>query len=604
MATHSKPSAHPLQSSFGPPVDGCALHWLGAVPPCRWAQQLRELQRAIADSPLPVLVVSQSLAGGHYPFVLDATGPALHLAEQPSSGVGLLACEQLALSLSTAARRVVVARTLQLHGPGLVDPAGILRRILRAFDRHKTIDEAVFSLIRTDVAHMQIRQLAEAIAAEHPLAGVQMVGPARSVRTSDIVPALAALLGRPGPPVSGRSPVQRTEVAPTGPAPPLQLELHPTLVALGLHPAEPEPAPTRAVPAIHPRLAPNPQLATRAFDVLSRRQLSNQGPNARRFEERIAQRTGAGHVIAVGSGSAALLLATRALGVQGAAVLPAFTFLATASAVVHAGLTPIFCDIDPHTWTLDTGHLARIVQERSDVGLVLPVTTFGVAPDLTAIEDIAARAGARVLHDACHAFGSKLHGQSVLGRPGLHTLSLHATKVLSAIEGGLVCTHDAALAREVRQLANYGFPPGSRRNALPAFNFHFDELRAEVGHFSLDHADHLLAQRAAIARRYRAAAARFRPQHVPPHSLSGFQEVGVCFPQADQSGIDAVLARLQVLGVQGRRYFHPPLHEIDALGTAHLPVTDQVARQVLCLPVHPHMPEADIATVVHALEAL
>lgn len=595
---------HPLESLFGETVDGVRVHWLGLGPPAAWAAQLQVLQAVLDHCPLPLLVVSQVEAGGSYAFALSDSGPGLHHARAAGPGLGLLACEQLALCENTPARPIVVARTLQLHGPGLADPAGVLRPLLDRVAAGEVLEQQVHSLVRTDVAVARLKRLAGQLAGGDRPPRFVRVGPTRSVRTSELAQALTALTDRPVS-VDQRTPDVRCEVPVTGAPPDLQAELHLTLRALGLTPHPPTPPRAPMVPAIHPRLLPDNSLAVRTFDVLGRRWLSNQGPNARAFEQRIADRTGAGHVIAVGSGSAALLVAAQALGLTGAAVLPAFTFLATASAVVHAGLTPVFCDIDPHTWTLCPDHLARILAARDDVSLVLPVTTFGVPPDLDRIHALAHRAGARVLHDACHAFGSTRSGQPVLGQPGLHTLSLHATKILSAVEGGLVCTHDAHLAREVRQLANYGFPPGDRRAALPAFNFHFDELRAEVGHHSLDHADTLLAQRAEVARRYRAAAARFQPQVVPAGVVSGFQEVGVCFAQADTQGIAQVVQQLADRGVQARRYFHPPLHEVAALGaTASLPATDRVARQVLCLPVHPHMPEREIALVVDALEHL
>lgn len=364
--------------------------------------------------------------------------------------------------------------------------------------------------------------------------------------------------------------------------------------------------PPPLVHAVHPRLAPDRPLSERLHGVLLGRQLSNRGPRARGFEARLAETLQAEAAVAVSSGSAALLLAARALGVRGAAVLPSFTFLATASAAVHAGLTPVFCDIDPQTWTMDPAHLERILDSRDDVGLVMPVTAFGVPPDLPRIGVLAAQAGAAVLHDGCHAFGSTLGGLPVLGTPGVHALSLHATKILNAVEGGVLLTDDRRLADEVRRLANYGFGPASRRDATPGFNFHFDELHAEIGHFSLDRAPAVLARRREQAGRIRAAAAPFQPQHIPPHVDSNFQEVAVCFPRADEVGIEAVQGALLAGGVEGRRYFHPALHDIDvfAAGAPPLPITEQVVRRNLCLPMHSHMPEASVEQVVAALGAL
>ena len=567
------------------------------APPDHLLQVLGALEDHLKGGPLVVL--TDGRAAGDYIGTLAGHGPGTHHATHASPvGLAQLAVEHRALAAARAGRAVRVVRVVDAfggHEHDLLD--AILDDILHGRSPHPR---------RVQPIHVADARAALAALLSRPAPSppqVELVAGPQPVHTNHIAAHIAALLQRPAPSRSLRTPTQSTRVCPSHPAsgPGWKARVAEVLEEQG-HSVAPQASDQDVVPAIHPRLQPDRALQGRLFDIVGRRWLSNSGPNARHFEARIAERTGARHVVAVGSGSAALLVAAQALGCTGAAVVPSFTFLATASAVVHCGMEPVFCDIDPRTWTLDTTHLARILDERDDISLILPVTTFGVPPDLTEVNRLAHSAGARVLHDACHSFGSALDGTPVLGLPGLHTLSMHATKILSAVEGGLVCTHDDTLADEVRKRANYGFTKGDRLDSLPAFNFHFDELRAEVAHHSLDHADAALALRAAHAQRLRAAAAGLQVQHIPPNVQTGFQEVGVCIPAG--SDITHALQKLQARGVQGRRYFHPPLHTMARFAAGPLEHTDALSRRILCMPIHPWMPEAHVARVEAALRAL
>jgi dTDP-4-amino-4,6-dideoxygalactose transaminase len=565
---------------------------------------LTALEATLAAGPGPLLVVSDALAAGALPGPHGGAGAGTHLATDASPvGLAMLAAEQRALAAARAGTPVRVLRVFGLFGESGADP------IQWALDAVRSGASPV--PFRAPLLHVTdaLDAIAQLLHGPPPAsARVEVLAGPEIVHSDTLVSHVAALLGRPAPPPHPRTPrlgwAGRSCHPVSGPG--WRQRVAEALARRG-EPTQPVPSvPPPLVPSIHPRLAPDLTLNARLFDILCRRQLSNCGPNARHLEERIATLTGARHVVAVGSGSAALLVAARAMNCSGTAIVPSFTFLATAAAAVHSGLTPVFCDIDPTTWTLDPHHLQRLVEQHPDVSLVLPVTTFGVPPDLSEIDAIAASVGARVLHDACHAFGSTVSGTSVLGLPGVHTLSMHATKILSAVEGGLVCTDDEALAQEVRQRANYGFSGGDRRQSLPAFNFHFDEVRAELAHHSLDHATDALALRAEQARRLRDAAEGFQVQAQPDGVRSGFQEVGVAFPHGPATDAPVWQSRLRALGVEGRRYFHPPLHTLQRFTdpSTALPVTDDLCRRILCMPIHPWMPEAQLQAVEAALRAL
>ena len=164
------------------------------------------------------------------------------------------------------------------------------------------------------------------------------------------------------------------------------------------------------IPWIRPILEPDESLLGDIHAALSSGQVTNDGPTLREFERQLAAYLGTDDCVAVSSGSAALLLAIWALDVRGGrAVLPSFTFPATLNAVLLAGMTPVFCDIEPDTWTMSPAHLEGVLAADPSIRLVVPVTVFGVHPDVGAIRRaIGGRSG--LLLDNAHGFGTEQDG--------------------------------------------------------------------------------------------------------------------------------------------------------------------------------------------------
>lgn len=369
------------------------------------------------------------------------------------------------------------------------------------------------------------------------------------------------------------------------------------------------PPPDPMVPMVRPSFAPDRGLLATLGATLRSGHVTNDGPLARQFERGAADFLGVPDAAAVSSGASALLLAVHALGLRGRVVLPSFTYIATLAALTHRGIEPIFCDVDPATWTMDPGHLAAILQEERGVTAVLPVNVYGVAPDLTAIADLAARHGALVVYDNAHGFGSERLGRRHAPEVAVETFSFHATKALPAVEGGLVVTSDARLLGEVRRLAHQGRAADPYASS-PGYNARIDELRAAVGLHGLRTFEEVLARRAAHAERLRAflgerCGGEFVAQRVPAAQRSNGQNVGVRCVAARAAGVDAVVAAFARGGVEARRYFHPPLHQLEAWrGRVRLPVTEDIARDLVCLPIHSVMTEDSLRRVEAAASAV
>lgn len=365
--------------------------------------------------------------------------------------------------------------------------------------------------------------------------------------------------------------------------------------------------PSERIPWVRPILDPDESLLADIRAALSSGRVTNDGPMLREFERRVAEYLGAEDCVAVSSGSAALLLAIWALDVRGGtAVLPAFTFPATLNAVLLAGMTPVFCDIDPDTWTMSPTHLERVLAADPAIRLVVPVNVFGVHPDLRGLRRVIGGGNVALLLDNAHGFGSEQGGARSPRDAAVQAYSFHATKLLPAVEGGAIVAADPRLLAEVRRLRNHGVasePMASR----PGFNAKMSELHAAVGLRSLQAIDGVLARRRDYATRLRRTMATecggaFTVQAIPPGMRSNFQNLGVLCRRGGRPDAAAIQTALDHAGIETRRYFWPPLHQLpEHRGRCSLPVTDAVSEAILCLPLHSRMDPAVLDRIEDAL---
>lgn len=343
------------------------------------------------------------------------------------------------------------------------------------------------------------------------------------------------------------------------------------------------------------------------------RHYSNFGPLVRELEQVLsrdwpgeAARAGQAplHVVTTSSGTAALELALAALGLpRGSEVLlPAFTFAATASAVLRQGLVPVFADVQPDHWMLGP-QLARAALASRPIRLVLPVATFGLALDVQGWDRFVEETGIPVLMDAAAAFGNQR-----IGKHAHVAFSLHATKPFGVGEGGLLVSRDEALASRVRRLSNFGIVAGQAGQI--AGNAKMSEYAAAVALCQWARFGHRWAQRSRAWASYRAQLLR-----VPGVKLQASGDVAalpanlvVDLPLR----ADRALPALARAGIECRRWYYPPLsaqpafsdcpifQEADA-GDAGLPCTQRLATHGLGLPWHSFMDGAGMERVRRVL---
>ncbi|MET3433860.1 dTDP-4-amino-4,6-dideoxygalactose transaminase [Herbaspirillum seropedicae] len=254
-----------------------------------------------------------------------------------------------------------------------------------------------------------------------------------------------------------------------------------------------------------------------------------QGPKVREFEEKWSAFTGARHSIAVTSCTTALHLSLAALGFGPGdeAIVPAFTWIATANVIEHLGGKVVFCDIDLNTFNLDVAALRSKITSRTKA--ILPVHLFGLAAEMDQINDVAKQHGLWVVEDAACGFGSRYHGKhvGVLGDTGC--FSFHPRKAITTGEGGMITTDNDALAEKLRRLRDHGAAMTDLQRHLGArpylladhpdagYNQRMTDIQAALGAAQMERADDIIAERRRLAERYDAAFADLSWLRTPAH---------------------------------------------------------------------------------------
>jgi perosamine synthetase len=329
-----------------------------------------------------------------------------------------------------------------------------------------------------------------------------------------------------------------------------------------------------------------------------------QGPKVAALEAAWAEVCGVKHAIATSSGTTALHIALLAHGIgPGDEVITTpFTFIASANSILFTGATPVFADIEPDTFNIDPALVEAAVTPRTKA--ILPVHLYGYVCDMDALQAIADRHNLVIIEDACQAIGATYHGKKA-GSFGTGTFSLYATKNVMSGEGGMITTDDDAIAEGCKLIRSHGMRVRYYHDML-GYNFRMSDLHAAIG----------LAQigRLADFTTARQANATYLTEHITsvitPAVKAGYEHVWHQYTIRLDGGRDrdAAVKQLNAAGV-GTGIFYPvPVHQQgymrELIGDMHLPVSEQLAQEVISLPVHPQVSPADLETIVTEVNQL
>jgi dTDP-4-amino-4,6-dideoxygalactose transaminase len=325
------------------------------------------------------------------------------------------------------------------------------------------------------------------------------------------------------------------------------------------------------------------------------------GPEVGAFETELAEYLGVRHVVGVANGTDAITIALRALGVAPGdeVVVPSFTFYATAEAAVTAGARPVFCEVDPATRnvTIDTVRAALTPRTRA----IVAVDLFGCPAPVPELREL----GLPVLEDAAQAMGATLGGRRAGSLGDLATISFYPSKNLGCFgDGGAIATDDDRLAELARALRFHG-SEDKRHFQYVGFNSRLDEIQAAILRVLLRQLDSWVEGRRAAARAYEAAGLG---EHVKTPTTPEHAEPAWHLYVVTSQAADAINAALTQRGIESRGYYRTPLHRQPAMAPygagVELPVTDELARTNLALPMNPLLGPDDAADVVAAVAAV
>jgi len=340
-----------------------------------------------------------------------------------------------------------------------------------------------------------------------------------------------------------------------------------------------------------PNIGNRKRLMSRIKDVLDRRWLTNDGPLVAELEQRIADMIGVKHCIAMCNGTVALEIAIRAVGMNSEVIVPAFTFVATAHALQWQGVTPVFCDIDTKTHTIDPDRVEAMITPRTTG--IIGVHLWGRTCDIEALTWLAEKYSLKLLFDAAHAFGCCHKGRMVGNFGNAEVFSFHATKVLNTFEGGAIVTNDDELASKIRLIKNFGFS-GYDNVAYVGTNGKMSEVSAAMGLTGLESLTEFIA---ANYRNYKCYMSQL--VDIPGIRLVTYDKsqpgnwqyiILEIDEQVAQVTRDQMVEILHAENVLARRYFYPGCHRMEPYRSYFphagllLPETEKLTQRVLSLP--------------------
>lgn len=327
--------------------------------------------------------------------------------------------------------------------------------------------------------------------------------------------------------------------------------------------------------------------------------LTNMGPEHKSLQAELKQYMGVQNVELLTNGHMALEISLQAMNLQGEVITTPFTFASTTHAIVRNGLEPVFCDIDPVTYTIDVTKLERLITDRTCA--IVPVHVYGNVCNIEEIERLAHKYDLKVLYDAAHTFGETYKGQGI-GRFGdVSCFSFHATKVFNTIEGGAVCYKDLELGRKLYELKNFGIHGPEEVDAVGA-NAKMNEFCAAMGMCNLRHIDEEIEKRKKVVERYRDRLENtegLQLNVVQSEVESNYAYFPVVFNEKIfGSSRNEVFDALDNNGIGARKYFYPLTNTFGCFHKKYnvdeTPVARYVAKRVLTLPLYADLAIEDV----------
>jgi perosamine synthetase len=334
------------------------------------------------------------------------------------------------------------------------------------------------------------------------------------------------------------------------------------------------------------------------------------GPKVTEFERNYATFAGVKHAIAVNTGTAALHAALMAVGIKTGdeVILPSFTFVATAEAVVLAGGKPVFTDIDSDTYTLSPNAVEKAVTKKTKA--ILPVDLYGLPADIKPLREIASKHNLTIVEDCAQSHGATCEGKPAGAIADLACWSLYAAKNIGTGEGGVVTTDSDDLAEKVKMVRTHG-EKVKYQSLMLGTNYRMTEIQAAIGIVQLGRLPNFFAKRSQNAQRLTAKLKDADKITLPPQPANrtpSWYLYTIRIKNATREERNKIIGRMHEKGIGAEAYYPIPINQMpyykEKFGTIDLPETEKAAQQVLSLPIHPGVTEEQIDTIAKTLLTL
>jgi perosamine synthetase len=343
-----------------------------------------------------------------------------------------------------------------------------------------------------------------------------------------------------------------------------------------------------------------------------------QGPKVAAFERAVASYVGAKHGIATTSCTTGLhlALATAGIGPGDEVIVPSFTFIASANAILYTGATVVFAEIDPRTYNIDPNDIEHRITKKTKA--IMPVDQIGMTADMDSINAIATEHGIDVVEDAAPAIGSEYKGHRTGSNAHQTVFSFHPRKVITTGEGGMITTDDEALAERARRLRAHGMSVSDldrhtadrviieEYNEL-GFNYRMTDIQASIGLVQLRRLPELLKTRIEKAHRYDRELAEIKGlaiPYVPPYATHTYQSYCLRLTKDCRIDRETLMTNLLHRGIATRRGVmasHLEKTYIDRIGKVSLPITEEATEHTMLIPLFATMTDEEQTYVIDAL---
>ncbi|GAB2530983.1 DegT/DnrJ/EryC1/StrS family aminotransferase [Rufibacter soli] len=318
--------------------------------------------------------------------------------------------------------------------------------------------------------------------------------------------------------------------------------------------------------------------------IFKRGWLTNNGPLLNELELKLKEYLNVPYLLYVSNGTIALQIAIKALELKGEIITTPFSYVATTSSIVWENCKPIFVDIDPNTFNIDPEKIEEAITSHSTA--ILATHVFGNPCDIDAIQKIAEKHGLKVIYDAAHCFGTTFKGKSIFEYGDISTTSFHATKLFHTSEGGAVFTTQPALLKKMALLRNFGHETPVKFDGV-GINAKNSEFHAAMGLCVLKYIDEIRARRREQWANYEVKLSGMKVKILSvPISKDEYNASYFPIVFEDEEGLLKSIEILNLNNIFPRRYFYPSLNTLNYLEPSFCPLSENLAKRILCLPLY------------------